>query len=59
MCDSTDRVLSEKTVAVALLALNAKEVEALDRIAEADGRVKSYAVLIRRLITREAKALGS
>lgn len=56
--DSIDRTLSEKTVAVALLALSAKEVEALEKIAAATSGVKNYAVLIRRLITREAKALG-
>lgn len=50
--------LERKDVArVALLGLSEKDMENLRRLREADGRVRNYAVLIRRLIAREAKAL--
>lgn len=55
MCDNIDR---KDVRQVALLALTEKDVENLETLAEADGRVRNYAVLIRRLISREAKALG-
>lgn len=42
---------------VALLALTEADMNNLRKIAEADGRARNYAVLIRRLIAREAKSL--
>lgn len=54
MCDNVDR---SNIAGVALLGLTAKEIKALEVLAEADGRVRNFAVLIRRLIVREAKAL--
>lgn len=56
LVDNVDR---NNVTAVALLAFTDKDIANLDALAAADGRVKSYAVLIRRLIAREAKALGA
>lgn len=57
MCDNITRVLAENTVAIGLLALDAKDMAALEKIVAATPGVKNYAVLIRRMIRREAKAL--
>jgi hypothetical protein len=54
MCDNIDRANVRQ---VALLALTDKDIAALEVIIEADGRLRNYAVLIRRLIAREAKRL--
>lgn len=53
--DNLDR---KDVCAVATLGLTAKDLEALSVIAAADGRIRSYTVLIRRLILHEAKRLN-
>lgn len=56
MCDNIER---KDVKQVALLALTQKDIDALNVIADDDGRIKNYSVLIRRLISREAKACAA
>lgn len=55
MCDNIER---KDVSQIALLALTDKDIANLEVIAEDDGRIRNYAVLIRRLISREAKEIG-
>lgn len=52
MVDNVDR---KNVRSVALLALTDKDIANLETLREADGRTQNYAVLIRKLIDREAK----
>src|SRR5690348_1696333 len=54
LMDNLDR---KGVTCYAFLGLTDADMANLAALSEADGRVKNYAVLIRRLIAREAKAL--
>lgn len=55
----TDNIKRKDVRQVALLALTAKDIENLKTIAAAEAHTRNYAVLIRRLVAREAKELES
>lgn len=52
-----DHIKPDDVRQVALLALDHEDFANLETIMEADGRLRNYAVLIRRLIAREAKRI--
>lgn len=52
--DNLDR---KDVIRYAFLGLTQKDLDNLAALSEADGHTKNYALLIRRMITRDAKAL--
>lgn len=55
MCDTS--VAREDVRQILLIGITEKDLDNLNALAAADGRIKNYAVLVRRLIARAVREL--